>query len=390
MTPISVCFATPGVWPLLAGTPAVFGGSELRALTFLRALAQEPDWVVSLIAFDVAPALRSPLAVRVVPDRYHAGRDRLIDRVIDVFSRTPGGPEMPVAAGEARAWRQACAAVYVAFGVGDYTAKLAAWCRGNGRRLVLVAGSDADFDEHYRSDDTGLNPYGSRNALCRFALDNADMVICQSVTQAALLDQRFGRHGVVVRNPVEVGDVLQGARRHALWLGKTDKVKRPELFVELARACPEVPCVLVANPIDRRQFESLRQSAPANLTIRESVPRESLDALIADSFCIVNTSLFEGFPNAFLDAGRQAVPVLSLAVDPDRALAESGGGICTGGALNRLAADMRALHAAPQDGVQMGMRWRAYVQSHHDARTQTRAFADALRRAASVPATDAA
>lgn len=389
MKPISICFATPGVWPLLSGHPTVYGGSELRALAFMTALARQPEWTLSLIVFVAEPA-RLALPVRIVPDRHHAGRDRLFDRLCDLFRPSVSDPASPSTSGESRAWWQADAMIYVAFGVAEYTAKLAAWCRRNGRRLVLVAGSDSDFDEHYRADDAGMNSYGSRNALCRYALDHAGAIVCQTDTQARLLQQHFGRSGTVVRNPVELGEVRVGARRHAIWLGKTDNVKRPELFVTLAKLCPNVPCLLVANPTDRDRYRSLCEMAPANLTIRESVPRDQLDALLADSFCVVNTSVFEGFPNAFLDAGRQAVPVLSLAVDPDGALVASGGGAVAGGDLIALASFVRRAHADPDQARAMGQRWHAHVKANHEAEAQFRVFADVLRRVAASLARHAA
>jgi glycosyltransferase involved in cell wall biosynthesis len=358
----------------------------MRALTFLRAAAQRSEWAVSLIVFDAAPAARPDLPVRIVPDRYHARGERLADRLCDLFRPVSVNPEIPLTGRESRAWGVADAAVYVSFGIASYTAKLAAWCRQHGRKCVLVAGSDADFDVRYQSGDQTLNPYGSRFDLCRYAIDHADAIVCQTGVQARLLEERFGRRGIVVRNPVEMGAMLTATRRHALWLGKTDRVKRPELFVELSRLCSEVPCVLVANPSDRQQYEALVRDAPANLSVRESVPREALDALIAESFCVVNTSVFEGFPNAFLDAARQAVPVLALDVDPDGSLAKSGGGISTGGDLLALAGALRHLHAAPDEARQMGGRWRAYAAKMHEPSTQIGAFMDVLQQVVASPA----
>jgi glycosyltransferase involved in cell wall biosynthesis len=371
--------------------PAVYGGSELRALRFLRGLSAYAAWRVSLIVFAESAGPIPGLDVEIIADRYPIGRQSFTERLTDLFmpaSRLGAGP--PVTHGEARAWRRADAALYVVFGVSDYAAKLATWCRRNGRRLVLVSGSDSDFDACYQPGDEGLNSYGSRYAFCRYAIDAADAFICQTRTQAALLAERFGRSSVVVRNPVELGTPFAGARRFALWLGKTDRVKRPELFRELANLCPEVPCVLIANVTDRARYDVLRQGAPGNLEVCEAVSRSELDQLLADSFCLVNTSLFEGFPNAFLDAGRQALPVLSLAVDPDGALTESGGGINAGGDLAALAASVRHLHNAPGEARQMGMRWRAHVEAHHQADTQIAAFAAALRQIAAMQANQAA
>ena len=55
-----------------------------------------------------------------------------------------------------------------------------------------------------------------------------------------------------------------------------------------------------------------------------------MNALLARSHLLGNTSLHEGFPNTFIRAWMRAVPVASLQVNPDGVLDRASVGICAG------------------------------------------------------------
>lgn len=357
-----MCFATPGVYPLLAGRPvAVSGGSELRALRFLRALAASGRYDLSLIAFDHAlphPKLIDSIAIIRDPVYAPPAGGRLARMLFRAGSPT-----------ESAAWERADAEVYVMFGVGEYSAKLARWARAEGRKTVLCAGSDSDFSSEYRPDASGRNPYGSRFNLCHEAVVAPDTVIVQTQTQRRLLRTRFARDAHVVANPIELREddlpgVPDASAGYALWVGKADRIKRPEVMFDVARTCPEIAFKMVVN---RTGASDQPEAAPPNVEIVTHVSRAGLDRLFEGAFCLVNTSIFEGFPNTFLEAGRHRVPVVSLNVDPDGIIAGGGLGVIANGDVGALADGIRAFHADRAGARAAGARFREYVCANHAA-----------------------
>lgn len=376
-----VCFATPGVYPLLADQAVtVSGGSERRALHFLKALERTGRYVLALISFDSAqPDMRSIGAVRIIRDPFYAPRRtgrlvRATSRLLAAARRAES--EAPI---ETAAWAEADAQVYVAFGVGDYSAKLARWANAHGRHLVLVAGSDCDFSDSYRADAVGRNAYGGDLALCREAIDRAGTIVVQTRTQQRLAAGRFGRSAQIVANPIDLSDddapgVPPFPSGHALWIGKSDRIKRPDLVLDVARACPDVPFVMVVNPADRDLFGLLQAQRPANVRIIAGASNVEIAALLASAFCLVNTSVFEGFPNTFLEAGRHGVPIVSLAVNPDGIITENAAGVDARGDLNALSAAVRTYHGDREAARKAGANLRAYVRAAHDAAAQLAKF----------------
>ena len=105
------------------------------------------------------------------------------------------------------------------------------------------------------------------------------------------------------------------------YLGRADRRKRPEVFLELAARFPAVRFVLVGDAQQARQRELLRQRSAQlpNLEWKGFVNQFESDGVarvLGASWILVNTSLREGLPNAFLEACAHGCAILSQ-LDPD-------------------------------------------------------------------------
>jgi glycosyltransferase involved in cell wall biosynthesis len=374
------CFAAPHACALFdASSRLPFGGAEVRAWMFGTALARRADAQVSFVVYRDKAIERERVGDVLVwrQEREPAPGGSVVSRIFRRITRMlervrPGALSVNghrVSPGGIRVFSAVDADVYCAFGASNYAAELAAFCRARGRRAVLFVSSDDNLSRDYAPGDTGLNVYGSRRDLCHYALTRADLVITQTERQREMLKERFGRDSITIRNPIRLGStppVESAGRTHVLWIGKADTVKRPDILLRLAAEFPRVRFTMVLNRAVAGLYERTVAQATPNLEIREFVPYAESDDLFRRARVLVNTSRFEGFPNTFLQAGKSAVPVLSLEIDPDGFIARNGCGIVAGGDYRRLAEGLAALHEDEP-------RWRAcsasiaaYVRAHHD------------------------
>jgi glycosyltransferase involved in cell wall biosynthesis len=373
-TIIKVCFAVPGFYPLLnPAIPGLIGGSESRALMFAKGLGSLGRYAISAVAFDYGQSrVEQYNGITVHRDDTYCFRPQTPHRhsqLAHVCSVIAGrlGFILTLRRHEARAWKAARANIYCSFGASDYTGKLARWCHTNGRPLVLFSGSEMDFSSDYRPGADGRNVCNSRFSDCYDAVMRAHTIVVQTRTQAQLLEQRFGRRAVIIANPIDLQPSAgrSQTRRSFVWIGKSDAVKRPELVVDLARLCPQVSFRMVLNRVDGSIFDGVTKASPPNLQIIEQASRQEISELLGDSLALINTSRFEGFPNTFLEAGKQGVPVLSLCVDPDDVIRHHAAGFVADGNLERLGDAIRRFHADPQAARSAGENLRAYVHKHH-------------------------
>jgi glycosyltransferase involved in cell wall biosynthesis len=344
-----------GAYPLFdRNVPPDIGGMEVRSSLFARGLARRGTWDVWFL----------------VGDHGQPARQRIGDVTVAVypshrFAHQTFEPHVNAL------YKEIAADVYVGFGVNWLSAEVVRSSRRFGVKAVLCAASEVDFDEQYRAGSSHRNLGGEFGNACHHAITRADRLVVQTDRQQSLAADRFGVGASVIRNPIELPRRSKRRpppdprRQYMLWVGRSDALKRPLLALELARRLPEVPFLLVMNRSDAAMHEEVERRVLPNVLITDRIPFDQMSRLFRDAAGFVNTSLMEGFPNVFLQAGAHGVPVMSLQADPDDLL-RSGGGRVAGGDLDRLAGDIAAVWAdASAADAERRHLWQ-HLHANHD------------------------
>ena len=283
---LRVCFVSLYAYSLFnQNTSYQFGGAEVRASLFATGLASRSDYEVDVVVFNHRqPPKESFDSVTIHAHSFykHPGAFRLAryyDEVLRNFHRLDRPPyfafhhfSLPVlcksvVVGAAAVVRRVRARldprtlkirsyliapakfqiletidadVYCVLGVHNVAVDVAAFCKAAGKPFILFAASDVNFSGEYRSDSRKKNAAGVPAFLLHYAITNADLIITQTKTQAELLQERFGRSSVTINNPIDLsgnafGLLPQSARTRAVWIGKSDHIKRPEILLRLAK-----------------------------------------------------------------------------------------------------------------------------------------------------------
>jgi glycosyltransferase involved in cell wall biosynthesis len=420
---VKVCFVCPYAYPLF--DPEVlgkFGGAEVYAWLFARGLAADSNFEVSFAVFDHGqPAGQELDGIRVftLPSS-DATEERLASDVRQCIERQAEFPwlkvkrwrsrllwEAPLLAAlrVKRVWQRRAywrnfdyaprrrvllrddADVYCAFGAHHLTAEVVALCRRWNRKSVVLLQSDYDLLSQYYCGSRELNMYGEPGHACYFGLAHADYIVSQTEPQQALLQERFRRNSVLIRQPIELTETnlspapVEG-ERFALWIGKSDAYKRPELCLQLARRCPEISFLMIMNRAVESVFREVMENLPENVRVIEQVKFTEIESYIRQAKVLVSTSAYEGFPHVFLQAGKFGVPVVSLTVDPDRFLEQYGCGIASHDDLDAMANAVRLVWQEGAEAGEMSRRIRDYVRSKHEFRARAAELAEAIKEVA--------
>lgn len=381
--------AGPLIDPQMSGD---FGGAEVRAWTFACALAQRPDMQVRFVyerprdvTFSGEPRYSHRVQLHPVPAR----RRRREQRTLADWCRLPGD----VASRWGRSLQQRLskhvpvdarladlsADMVAVFGLHDPTAAAIRTVQLRGAAAVTFLTSDADTEFALTNAESPSRTHKRH----RDAILSANLVVAQTLRQKQLVEDA-GQHAVLIRNPIDTRVDHQTwkpleRRSHVLWVGRADTdCKRADLLIELARQCPQVQFCAVMNPTRPEVTKTLCEAMPENVRRIERVTWEESDSLYADAMALVNTSDSEGFPNAFLQAGKWGVPILSLRVDPDQIVARHSVGFVADGQMSGLIKLVRHVGDQPQWFEHVSRAARRYVEQHHELQDRADDLAQAL------------
>ncbi len=370
--PVRLCFISPlgyGLYNRSGGYP--FGGAEVQFYLLAGEVARDPAYRVTvLVTVREESGIESRGALTVVKRQ---GKGRLARggflAALSAFRDMLGQ------------LRRIDADVYLHAGAGAEVGAYALICRLLRRRFVYVVASSADLSE--------ANGYvtGPWRSLFPLGFRLAHAVVCRTDEQIRRLRARYSCEGILIRTGHPVPPVSPaGSKSAILWVGRMHPLKQPAMFLDLAERLPDERFVLVLTRDEAheelRRSVGARAAALPNVTVHEDVAWEEVGRFFEGAKLFVNTSTYEGFPNTFVQAAMQAVPILSWAVDPDGVLTRHRIGYCAGGSFDRLLEEARRVCASKAHRVDMGRRARDYAKQYHDLQQSVRelkALARSLR-----------
>lgn len=355
MRPLRVCFHAPLLWPLWSeGRIAFTGGAEVQQAHLARGLAAR-GIEMSVVSCDYGqPDGAVAHGVRVLRSyRLDAGLP-----VLRFFH--------PRLSRTLAALHRADADVYYTRGASLEAATAYEVARARGAAFVFGVAHDLDVVASLPR----LKRFRDR-VWFRRALHGADAIVAQSLHQQQTLKAESGLSSVIVRNLVHLPEAPAdpGQPGPIVWVATYKASKRPEWFLELARALPGERFIMAGvvpippEPLDA--WEQVRAAAASlpNLEVRGYQEADAVAALHRASSLFVHTSPAEGFPNSVLEAWSHGVPSV-CAFDPEGAIREHG----LGEVVDSSAALIEAVRGWSADAERRraaGRRAREYARQMH-------------------------
>jgi len=349
----SICFVAPHAWPVLSRDPdiKVVGGAEVQQCILARLLARRGHRV-SMICLD------------------HGQSDRVVVDGVTVhriFRMQEGVPVLrllhPRLTSMWRALTAADADIYYYRSSAMWVGVVAEFCRRNGRRSIYAGASDRDF----APDAGGQIPLARDRWLYRKGLAAVDRIVAQNEEQVRSCFANHGRHAVLIPSCYEPSPAKRtGDPDVILWVGRIHPTKRPEMFLELARRLPRRRFVMVggAGQGVGDYYEKIRAEAATlpNVEATGFLPLARVEPWFDRARVFVNTSVFEGMPNTFLQAWSRDVPTV--------------GTVDVGAAVHHVVGDVESLATQVERLAQEapGGRYRAYFQKNHSSAEVVRRY----------------
>jgi glycosyltransferase involved in cell wall biosynthesis len=295
-------------------------------------------------------------------------------RVMKICRQTAGLPGLrffyPKWTRLVNAMRRADADVYYHNCGECFTGQIALWCRRNRKAFVFSSANDTDCDPALPD----LKSVGER-VLYRYGLRHAHARVVQTETQRLRLRAEFGLDAVRIPMPCSGASEEDFAQRQhpgsgrVLWIARLTRQKRPDRFLDLVQASPELQFDFVGPAVNEPYSQAVckRATTLSNVTVHGALPRPRVADLYRRASLLCCTSDYEGFPNTFLEAWSHGLPIVST-FDPDGLIAKRRLGVIAKDSLEMKEA-IHSLLRSPATYREMSHNARRYYWENHRVET---------------------
>jgi glycosyltransferase involved in cell wall biosynthesis len=302
-----ICIISEYAYPILTGDKKKMGGAEIQAINISKELI-ERNYDISLITFG----------------KSHLKYEEILEiKTYIPYDVKSSGYSHIYPWNLYNLWtviNKIDADVYIQRSGTILTGTIAFLVKLMKKKFVFSASSDNNLSIHLRVKSIRDFPH----IIYAYGVKSSDCVICQSNHQQKLLMDSTGKKGQVIKNvhfPQSIQNKQEKCSKTAIWIGRIQKSKRPELFIELAKKISDCRFQMIGGPDEKdlSYYEKIKKEANnvINLEFLGFIPHEDIHKYYSRAAILVCTSLAEGFPNIFLEAWGNCVPVVSLGIDPD-------------------------------------------------------------------------
>ena len=270
-----------------------------------------------------------------------------------------------------RAMRKADAELYYHNCAEYVTGQIALWCKANNRYFIYSVACDTEC-ELISPDTKKLHD----RIFYRHGIRNADRIIVQTKRQQQMLIKHFHLQSVVLPMPC-LGNLNneyqspyspKNGKYRVLWVGRIDKEKRLELLLDIAESFPDVLFDIAGKPSNSEnsyvQNLLARAKTLSNVRVLGMVPKNRMPDLYSNSSILCCTSIYEGFPNTFLEAWSYGLPVVST-FDPDNIIINKKLGVFAKNK-DELITGIKTILESPALWKEMSDNARQYFTENHN------------------------
>lgn len=296
--PLRICFVSPEIYPILSGDTSVkfAGGAEVQQTYLAREFARRGHEVTAICM-------------------NHGQADAMVVDGVKVYrSHSPKGgvPGLrflyPRLTSTWVAMARANADIYYQRTCAIQIGMVAAFALRQQRSSIYAAAHDMDFHP-----GIPLLKSWRDKQIYRWGVRHANAVVVQSERQQTACKAMFGIESTVINSCYGHRGADATHEGVILWVATIKTMKRPELFVALAKALPQYRFKIVGGGADYDMKNLYRDAAGVkNLEVVGFIPFAQVEEQFDRASIFVNTSTSEGFPNTFLQAWSRKIPSVSF------------------------------------------------------------------------------
>jgi len=268
------------------------------------------------------------------------------------------------------------------YNCGDLTlGQIVAWAKFNRKQVVYSVANERDC---YR-DLSHLESFRDRH-MYQYGLVRVDKVIVQTTRQQNLLSSEYNLKAHVIPMPCEgfselartSADRLSDKKIRILWVGRITTEKRVEWLLDVAEACPDLWFDVIGSENEPSSYAKSiveRAKGISNVEMHGRVSHADMGEYYKNATLLCSTSVYEGFPNVYLEAWSTGLPIVST-FDPDGVIGRFSLGFVTDN-VEQLIASIRKI-TTREEHEKASSAAIDYFVTHHAVNASMKLFAKAF------------
>lgn len=211
-------------------------------------------------------------------------------------------------------------------GLSSLTAFCSYYAKKNKIPFVFSVSSDKDLSRMNAIETIRYPLHKIDHIFGKWGIQNASKIIVQSFSQRDYLKKHYHRDGILIRNVYNRNDEVNNDGRYKknqiVCVCKYNRNKSPDICMKIAGFLPHRRFIIAGIEKDTREFNRFNNidSVPENIEFIGVLEKKKFLKLLSESKVFLSTSLYEGFPNTFVEAWINRTAVVSLNVNPDNLL----------------------------------------------------------------------
>lgn len=354
-----ICFLAPTAYSLLKNEKENIKnviGPDIDQITLANTLSKK-GYKVTIITYNEGGPLEESInGIKVVKIYSPTSKINLFSKIKNLWG----------------AFKKSDSDIY--FHYGDSAGILSIFTHLMRKKSIYKIASDVLLDRKLITDEIKefkSSKFNSRVIGNWIDIKLSNAICLQNQYQSKMLKKEYNKSGNIIKNHIEIKDVDLDKKSIIpviLWVGSMAEVKQPWLVVEIAKMMPSVKFQMIGgyhgdptiyNDM-KRQSQELK-----NFEFLGVVPFEEIDYYFNKAWILINTSMFEGFPNSFLQAWMSYMPVVSINANPDEVITDYKLGFCSG-SLKQLKEDLSILLNDKDLINEIGINGRKFVENNHN------------------------
>lgn len=353
--PISICFISRSAYPVFdPECKATFGGAETETYLLATELAKDSRFKVKLIAGDFGQRATKIVENVEIMKSYRASDIRPV-QIIKLFYQ--------IVKSNSDWYYQASAS--------GGSGLIAAYCQLKNRKFLYRTASEIECNGKY------IKLHRLEGIFYKYGITHASYIAAQNEYNQQDLANTHNLSSILIKSPFKLPSKPSSNRKYILWVARSNKLKQPEIFLDIVKALPKHRFVMICPKANSESVDyTLLQNAArlSNLTFIPNVEFTKIDRFFSEAKLFINTSTYEGFPITFIQALMHGCPVCSLNVNPDQFITKHNCGIYAEGDVSRLIDDINEVLKNHSLYSQLSKNAFNYAKKNHDLDTVVEKF----------------